>query len=321
MVNKQMEKIKTLQQAILYFSNEKVCVEFISRVKWGGEGKPFCPKCGSDNVIGLSTRPVFKCREKGCKKQFSIKAGTIFDNSPLPLSKLLPALWLVCNAKNGISSCELSRSLGIHQSSAWHLLHRCREAMRTGTFKKLTGKVELDATYVGGLEKFKHVDKKTPTSFKKGVRGGAGKTTVFGMLERGGELRAMVVMSESEKQVEPLIVKHVEQGSKLLTDAHGAYKTVAGRNPYEHESVEHMAKEYVRGEVHTNGLENFWTLFKRSVKGTYTQVAPFHVDRYLDEQMFRYNNRKTSDFDRFEQAVSQMFERKLTYATLTGKAS
>lgn len=320
-----MQQIKTLQQAIQYFSNELVCVEFISKLKWGDDGRPFCPKCGSDNVIGLRTRPVFKCREKGCKKQFSIKTGTIFESSPLSLTKLLTGLWLVTNAKNGISSCEVARSLGMSQSSAWHLLHRCREAMRTGSIgKKLSGTIEADATYVGGKEKFKHKDKKLSTPLNPfGAHGGAGKTVVLGMLERGGDVRAMVVKSEhSVPQIEAHLLRNVEEGSILSTDKHPTYSHVAIRNPshFDHQFVDHMV-EYVKGDVHTNGLENFWTLFKRSIKGTYTQCAPFHVDRYLDEQVYRYNNRKLNDWQRFEKVVSQIFDRKLPLAVLTSKLS
>ena len=305
-------EIKTLQQAILYFSNEKVCVEFISRLKWE-DGKPCCPKCGSDNCIGLSTRPVFKCREKGCKKQFSVKVGTPFQDSALPLSKLLVALWMVCNAKNGISSCEVARAIGIHQSSAWHLLHRCREIMRTGSFKKLSGEVESDETYIGGRENFKH-RAHIPSSFRN--VGTKGKTPVLGMLERGGEVRAMVVENARRKSLEPRVLENVELGSTLYTDQLPTYINIA-KDRYTHFSVNHMER-YVDGQIHTNGLENFWCLLKRGIKGTYTQIAPFHIDRYLDEQVFRYNNRKTDDYHRFELAVSQMFGKTLTYEALTG---
>ena len=308
--------IKTLQDAIRYFSDEPTCVKFISILKWGDDGRPFCPKCGSDNVIGLSTRPVFKCREKGCKKQFSVKVGTIFQDSALPLSKLLPALWLVCNAKNGISSHEVGRALGIRQASAWHLLHRCREAMRKGSFQKLTGIVEVDETYIGGKIRNKHKSKQT-YDFNTGRRDN--KTPVMGFLQRDGEVRAMVVENTSRNTLEPRILDNIETGATVYTDGHSGYDRIC--KTYEHEKVEHGAAEYVRGQVHTNSIENFWCLFKRSVRGTYTKLAPFHIDRYLDEQVFRFNNRKVTDYDRFCIAVSQMFERTLTYKELTGKLS
>lgn len=312
-----MQKIKTLQQAIQYFSNEAVCVEFISRLKWA-DGKPCCPKCGSDNVVGLKTRPVFQCREKGCKKQFSVKVGTPFEDSALPLTKLLPALWFVCNAKNGISSCELGRALGIRQATAWHLLHRCREIMRTGTFRKLQGEVEVDETYIGGKLKFMHKDRLAKMPRKNRAIIGH-KTVVMGMIERGGEVRAKVVDNAKHRSLLPEISENIEQGSKVYTDKLASYRNLSLLS-YDHSSVDHRYG-YVEGATHTNTLEGFWNLFKRSVKGTYTQLAPFHVDRYLDEQTFRYNNRKVTDFERFEKAVSQMFGKKLTYAELTGATS
>jgi transposase-like protein len=315
-----MQHPLSLQEAIIYFSNTKRCVDFLAELRWG-KGEAACPKCGSMNVKHLSTRQVWQCREKECKKQFSVKVGTIFEKSPVPLTKWLPVVWMIFNDKNGISSYEVAREIRVTQKTSWFMLHRVREAMRTGSFnKKLSGMVEADATYIGGLEKFKHKDKKTPTSFKKGVRGGLGKTTVLGMLERGGEIRAMVVKSENHlAEIEGHVIRNIADGTKLMTDGHGTYSNIALRNPlaYEHEFVNHM-DEYVRGEVHTNGLENFWCLLKRSIKGTYTQVAPFHVDRYLDEQMFRYNNRKATNYERFVLGLSQIVGRRLTYAELTG---
>ncbi len=306
---------KTLLEIVRHFSDEKTCVEFIAQLKWV-DGKPYCPKCGSDNCIGLSTRPIYKCREKGCKKQFSVKVGTIFENSPIPLTKWIPALWMIMNSKNGVSSCEIARSLGITQKSAWHLLHRCRKVLSTGTFQKLSGEVECDETYMGGKEKFKH-RRHIPSSFwvNKGVKG---KTPVMGMLEIGGEVRAQVIKSAGEKSLEPVVLQNIEEGSTLLTDGHPAYRTIAGRNTYQHGFVDHTTNEYVRGNVHTNGIENFWSCFKRTVKGTYIQIAPFHIDRYLDEQAFRYNTRKVTDKVRFEQGMSGIINRKLTYAELTG---
>jgi transposase-like protein len=304
--------MKSFLEAIKFFSDEAKCVEFIAQMKWE-DGKPACPKCGSMNVVGLKTRPVYQCKEQKCKKQFSVKVGTIFENCNVPLSKFLPCMWLVANCKNGISSCEVGRHLNVSQHSAWFMLHRCREAMSTGVFKKLSGKIEADETYVGGKEKFKHRNH-IPSSFW--VHGHQGKTAVLGILERGGEVRTTVIDNAKRKSIEPHILENVEQGSTLFTDQLLSYVNIAKEHGYEHHSVNHLDK-YVDGEIHTNGLENFWCLFKRAIKGTYTQVAPFHVDSYANEQAFRYNNRKTDDFGRFTQAMSQIFGKRLTYAELT----
>ena len=305
---------KTLLEAITYFSNEAVCVTFLSKYRWS-DGIPVCPHCGSKNVASLTSRPAYRCREKNCKKGFSLKTGSIMEDSPLPITKWVPAIWFVINHKNGVSSCEVARALGITQKSAWFMCHRIREAIQTAKIEKLKGAVECDETYIGGKEYFKHRNN-IPSSFR--VRGHKNKSAVMGMLERGGVVGAQVVNSDGLKVLEPVVIENIEEGSMLVTDQLGTYKLISQRNNYKHESVSHSTKEYVRGHIHTNTLEGFWNLFKRSVKGTYTQIAPFHIDRYLDEQVFRYNNRKTSDFGRFEQAVSQMFGKRLTYAELTG---
>lgn len=285
-------------------------------MKWE-DGKPVCPKCGSLNVGWMQTRPNWQCKERGCRKQFSLKQGTVFEGSNLPLTDWLPAMWMIINDKNGISSYELARGLGITQKSAWFMLHRIRKAMSTGTFRKLKGHVECDETYIGGKEHFKHRNN-IPTSFH--VRGHKGKTPVMGMLERGGEVRAAVVDNAKRKSLEPHVVENIEEGSTLFTDQLLSYVNIARNNGYEHYSVNHL-KTYVDGIIHTNGLENFWSLFKRSIKGTYIQIAPFHIDRYLAEQMFRYNNRKITDLQRFTLGVSQIFGKRLTYAQLVNSTT
>lgn len=303
---------RTLQQAFQYFTDDKTCVEFVSRMKWGEEGKPYCIKCGSDNVIGLSTRPVFKCREKGCKKQFSIKSGTVFENTNVSLTKWLPAFWMIVNDKNGISSCELGRALGISQPCAWFMLHRLREAVHVGFLEKMKGgEFEVDETFVGGKEQFKHKSK-TPSSLRN--RGQQGKTAVMGIVQRGGEVRAKVVPNTRRNVLEPEILKNVELGSVVYTDSKMSYYKLS--EYYQHGWVDHK-NDYVIGRAHTNTLENFWSLFKRSVKGTYIQIAPFHIDRYLTEQIFRYNTRKLNDGERFVKALQMIFDKRLTYDKLT----
>jgi transposase-like protein len=298
----------TLISAIRYYSNEAVCVEFLSRLKWEN-GVKRCPKCDSTEVYGLRTRKVFKCR--ACKKQFSIKVGTIMQDSPLPITKWVPAIWMVVNCKNGISSCEMARALGIKQSSAWHMNHRIRKAIENGSMVKLSGEVETDSTYIGGLEKNRHAHKRGTQ-----VQGGGGKAIVFGAVERKGSVQARVVDGLGKTDVENHVLSSVAIGSKLFTDEHPGYQNMAFA--YEHKSVNHSKGQYVDGNAHTNTIENYWSLVKRMIKGTYVSVAPFHLDRYLQEQGYRFNMRKGNDSSRFIQAASQIFGKTLTYAELTG---
>jgi transposase-like protein len=311
---------KTLQQAILHFSDYENCREFMIAVRWL-DGIVRCPHCESDRVTYLENARVYKCNEKHPKQKFSLKVGTVFEDSPIPLEKWLPAAWLLCNAKNGISSYELHRALEVTQKTAWFMLHRIRLAMQTGSFMKLGGSgapVEVDETFIGGKAKNMHTAKRKRLITR---RGGHDKTIVFGMLERGGRVQATIIPDRQGKTVEPILAKHVESGTAIHTDKMTGYTNL--REQYLHEVVDH-AIEYVNGQVHTNGLENFWSLLKRGINGTYVAVEPCHLDRYLDEQVFRYNNRATkdnplNDADRFMLAMSQIAGKRLTYAELTGK--
>lgn len=308
-----MNAPSTLMEAIQYFSNDAVCVEYMCRLRYD-EAKPVCPHCGSLNVGNMNTRPKFQCREKQCRKQFSLKRGTLMEDSPVSLNKWLVAIWQVCNCKNGISSYELARALKVTQATAWFMLHRIRIAMISGTFLKLKGHVEIDETYVGGKAINMHKAKKEAKGLTPG-RGHDSKTVVMGMVERGGQVVAKVVDNAQRRTLVPEIEKHVEEGSNVYTDALKSYDKLGEK--YNHSSIDHKY-EYVKGDTHTNTMENFWCLFKRSIKGTYVQVAPFHVDKYVTEQAFRYNERKTNDSDRFIKVVSQMFDRRLTYKELVG---
>lgn len=315
MVNKeQMHTPKTFLEAVTYFSSEVICVEYLSNIFWNGSEK-CCIKCGSVAIYGMRTRPVFKCRD--CKKQFSIKSGTVMQKSPLPITKWLPAIWMVINDKNGISSYEVARALGVSQQTSWFMLHRIREAVQNGSITKLSGEIEIDETYVGGKTKFMHKDKlaKLP---KKHRRIDGDKTVVMGIVERKGEIRAKVVKDAKRQSLLPEIWKNVENGSNVYTDKLRSYDVLSER--YEHKTVDHNVT-YVNGDAHTNTLENFWMLFKRSVKGTWVHIAPEHTDRYLDEQIFRYNNRKNTDAERFEKAASSIFGKRLTYQELIGRSA
>lgn len=301
---------KTLLEAIKYFSDLDTCNTFIAQMRWP-DGVT-CPHCQSKAVSYLTTRRKWKCMAKECHKQFSAKVGSIMEDSPIGLDKWLAAIWMIANCKNGVSSYEIHRAVGITQKSAWFLLHRIRLAMQTGTFEKLSGQVEVDETYIGGLSRNMHRDKRG----KLGGTGGSGKVAVMGLLERNGKVRAKVIGNNKRETLHGEVRTHVEQGAELFTDSWVSYN---GLNAdYIHQVINH-AEKYVDGQIHTNGIENFWSLLKRGIKGTYVSVEPFHLFRYLDEQTFRFNTRKGKDADRFVEAVKNVAGKRLTFEELTGK--
>jgi transposase-like protein len=302
---------QTLQEAIPYFKDPETCTTFMAQLRWPNGVS--CPICEGKAVSYLSTRRMWKC--KACKKQFSVKQGTVMEDSPIGLDKWLAAIWLISNAKNGISSCEISRALDITQKSAWFLLHRIRLAMQNGTFEKLGGQVEVDETYIGGLARNMHRDKRHA---KITGTGGSGKVAVMGLLERNGKVRAKVICDATQGTLHSEVKCHVEQGAELFTDGWKGYSGLHA--DYIHQVIEH-AEKYVDGQIHTNGIENFWSLLKRGIKGTYVSVEPFHLFRYLDEQTFRFNTRKGKDAERFIQTVKQVTGKRLTYDELTGHLS
>jgi transposase-like protein len=305
-----MEEPKTLLEAVRHFEDHAHCVEFIVAYCW--DGKLSCLRCGSLRMSQIKGRPTMSCKD--CRYQQSIKVGTIFEKSPLPLSKWLPTVWLVANAKNAISSHEIGRAIGVTQKTAWFMAMRIREAVCTRNFKKLSGSVETDESYIGGREVFRHWDKKT------GKVGGADKTAVWGAVERdGGRVVAKVITSQKVPDIQAEVLAHVDTSAKLYSDELTAYKGV-GKKYASHGIVNHGEREYVKGDAHTNTIEAFWSLFKRGLKGTHIHVAPFHVDRYLDDQSFRYNHRKRTDSGRFQVSMSQIRGRRLTWNQLTGKA-
>ncbi|MGH9759554.1 MAG: IS1595 family transposase, partial [Blastocatellia bacterium] len=275
-----------------------------------------CPTCGCRQVSFLSTRRLWKCKNAHPKRQFSIKVGSIFEDSPLPLDKWLVAMWQIINCKNGVSSYEVGRALRVTQPTAWFMMHRIRTAMQRGSFEKFgaSGPVEADESMIGGLARFMHKDRKAQ---KITGTGGAGKELVMGLLDREtGKVHVTHVKDRKRKTLQDHVKEHVVSGAELFTDELASY---AGLDKdYVHKFVNH-AERYVEGNVHTNGIENFWSLLKRGLKGTYVSVEPFHLFRYLDEQAFRYNERKGDDGDRFVKAASSAFGRRLTYKELTGK--
>jgi transposase-like protein len=299
-----------LMAAIRHYSNPLTCVQEVASVKWP-KGEPVCPRCSSKKASFLKTRLMWKCM--ACKKQYSVKVGTIFEDSAIGLDKWLCAMWMLANCKNGVSSYEVARALEVTQKTAWFMLHRIRYAQHTGSINKMTGTVEADETFVGGAARFMHADKREEMIHG---RGPVGKAIVFGLLEREtGKVRTSVVEGRRKHHLHAQIRENVEPKAALYTDA---LKSYDGLDEYKHKVVDH-AEKYVDGAVHTNRLENFWSLLKRSIKGTYVSVEPFHLFRYLDEQSFRYNERKATDAERFQKVLGSVAGKRLTWNTLTSQ--
>lgn len=305
----------TLVDAIRHFADPDVTLATMVSLRWP-EGA-CCPTCGAKDVRFIKTRRMWECKAIHSRRQFTAKVGTIFEDSPLSLDKWFVAIWMIANCKNGVSSYEIHRAIGVTQKTAWFMLHRIRLAMQAGTLLKAEGTVEADETFVGGLAKNMHKAKREQ---KITGTGGAGKAIVMGILERGtdgkgSKVRARVVQSTQKAVLHAEVRRHVEPGSALYTDAHNGYRGLSV--DYKHEIVDH-AVEYVRDNVHTNGMENFWSLLKRGLKGTYISVEPYHLFRDIDEQVFRFNERKLSDFGRFTSVLSWVSGLRLTYKELIG---
>ncbi len=312
---------KTLIEAIRYFSDPDTCLQFLIPIVW--PDGPTCPHCQAKDAHFIATRRIWRCKNRHDKRQFSIKVGTIFEDSPIPLDKWMVATWMIANCKNGISSCEVAKDLGITQKSAWFMLHRVRLAMHTGSFRKFGGnggEVEADETFIGGKARNMHKSVKARRITGQG-HNNIDKVIVMGVLERGGHVRAQVVPDRKKETLQPIVRENVQAGAAIFTDELWGYDGL--RSEYQHEVVDHAVK-YVEGRVHTNGMENFWSLLKRGLNGTYVSVEPFHMFRYLDEQTFRYNNRghrknPVTDFERFKMVLGRIAGKRLTYSHLTGK--
>jgi transposase-like protein len=334
-------EVKTLQQAIVHFSDKENCRQFMVFMRWP-DGVPHCPYCDATKLTWLAKDGRYRCYGDHKPQKFSLKVGTVFEDSAIGLEKWLPAAWLICNAKNGISSYEIARSLEVTQKTAWFMMHRIRLAMVSKSFMKMGGSdggpVEVDEAYIGGEPKNRHKSKRNQNpkmiphesgymvknpAYKSVAGRGTEKVPVFGMLDRETrQVRAQVIPDVKREVLMNAILGNVEKKSTVYSDGLRDYIPLKALE-FVHETVNHV-DEYVRGEVHTNGIENFWSLLKRGLKGTYVSVEPFHLDRYIAEQVFRFNNRATKDnpledSDRFMLAMSQIVGKRLTYAELTGK--
>lgn len=312
---REIEAPETLFEAMNYFSDEAKAHEFLISLRWPN-GEVRCPRCHHKEVSYVQTRKVWKC--KTCKKQFSIKVGTVMEDSPIKIGTWLCAFWLIANAKNGVSSYEIHRALGVTQKTAWFLLHRIRLAMQDGSFFTFKGDVEADETYIGAKARYMHKDRRTGVG-----HAGMKKTPVQGVLERTTDgkhsrVKLKVLNTNRKTEIQTMVRDIVEQGSAVYTDSLRSYQGL--EDSYVHEVIDHL-ETYARGKIHTNGLENFWSLLKRALKGTYVAVEPFHLFRYCDEQAFRFNERKNEEGDkgRFLTAVNGMFGKTLRYAKLIGQ--
>jgi transposase-like protein len=306
---------RTLLEAVTYFADPDRAHAYA--VKWRWPNGVACPRngCGSASVQFIATRKKWRCKE--CKRQFSVRVGTIFEDSPISFSKWLPAFWLLANTKNGTSSHELGRALGVTQKTAWFMFHRIRLAMKAESLMPLAGEVEADETFVGGVSR---TSWKARSGFVKLPHGPAtGKATVFGMVQRGkdgkpSQARAMVVPNHKASSLIPKIYANVVTGSTLYTDALRSYRQTD--RDFVHEFIDHSLA-YVEGRVHTNTIENFWSCVKRTLHGTYIAVRPFHLDAYLDEQVFRFNAREDDDAGRFVATLKGADGKRVTYKALT----
>jgi transposase-like protein len=303
---------KGLHDAIIYFADKERVLAFAVAYRWP-EGVT-CPYCTCPVVSFVSTRSIWKCLNKACHKQFSVKVGTIFEDSPISLSKWFTAMWMLTNCKNGVSSYEIHRAIGVTQKTAWFMLHRIRAAMKARSFdKKLAGIVEADECHIGGLMGNMHKDRRERIKGGRKANSSTGKTIVQAVLERSGEVRTQVLNDLTLAPRLDFLQANVEEDAKLMTDE--GYDSPRVDSAFEHEFVNHKL-EYVRGNVHCNGVENFWSLLQRGLNGTYIAVEPEHLGAYVDEQAFRYNNRKDNDAGRFEKTLTQTTGRRLTYKDL-----
>jgi transposase-like protein len=306
---------KTLKEAVEFFANADNCREYVVARRWANG--VICPRCGSSAVKFQPLHNRWQCAVHHDRRQFTTKTGTIFEDSPLGMDKWLLAMWLIANCKNGVSSYEIHRAVGVTQKTAWFMLQRIRKAMQDEhSGGKLGGEVEVDETYIGGKARNMHKDRRERAL--DGAGGGkTGKVGVQGILQRGGKIRVEVINDAKYGTLVPNVRKHVDVGATVYTDEWGAYRGLQAW--YNHDVINHM-ESYVSGNVHTNGIENFWSCLKRTLNGTYVSVEPFHLFRYIDEQAFRYNNRKPmDDGDRFSFLVRKVVGKRLTYAELTGK--
>ncbi|WP_430909231.1 IS1595 family transposase [Maribacter sp. 2-571] len=310
-------QFKSLPQLLDYFKEESTGIAYYEQIRWGDE--PACPHCGA--LKPYKTNRGWKCSDKECRKKFTVRVGTIFENSKIPFRIWFAAIWLCTEHKKGISSVQLGIDLGITQKTAWFVLHRIREMLREKAPQMLGDKnmVEIDAAYVGGKEGNKHFPKKRSSEDKNLTNEGRpykGKKAILGIIERNGKVALKYVDGETTKNMVEFVKTHVPQDSTIYSDEAPAYKQL--KKTYKHDNVKHSLNIYVEGQVHTNTIENFWSVLKRGLYGVYHQISDKHISRYLDEYAARFNNRNKTSNERFNQFLEGS-ESVLPYKALINK--
>lgn len=305
-----LQKFKTLVDLLTYFDSEQVCRDYLEAIRWGTDLKCAYKDCDGDKVFKFGNGKVYKCAK--CKRQYSVRVGTIFEDSKISLAKWYAAIYLITSHKKGISSLQLHRDLGVTQKTGWYMLHRVRHSLGLQQEEKLTGTIEADETFMGGKEGNKHKSKRIEASQGRS----SAKTPVAGLIERGGNLIAKQVPDTSGKSLRPFILANVTQGSNLNTDEWFGYNGL--KAVYNHNIISHSENEYVRNSIHTQSIEGFWSLLKRSVYGIYHSVSNKHLQQYVNESVFRYNTRKQSENERFNYMLSNL-KTHITLKQLTNK--
>lgn len=304
-----LHKFSNLLELLAYFSNEQKCRDYIEQIRWSDN--IICPHCEHKKCFKFKDGKKYRC--DSCKMDFSVRTGTIFADSRISLQKWFAAIYLITSHKKGISSLQLHRDIGVTQKTAWFILHRIRKTLGIKNDEKLSGTIEADETFIGGNEKNRHESKKTENTQGRSVKT---KTAVAGVIERGGNVIAEKVKTTKGYHLKPFVIKNVEFGSTVCTDEWGGYKGIS--KIFFHKKINHKDGEYVNGHIHTNSIENFWSLLKRGVTGIYHNISDKHTQSYVDEFVFRYNSRDCSEDFRFDKMLNNI-NTHLTYKELISK--
>lgn len=311
-----MFQFKSLAEVVMKFPDNATCISYLELLRW--DGKPVCPHCGCEKVYRIkAVKQPYKCGDKFCAKKFSVLIGLVFEATNIPLPKWFLAIYLNTAHKKGISSIQLSKDLNITQKSAWHMLHRIREMMRTKNAPQMENVVEIDEVYIGGKMKNKHKKVRAEYALDKTKYLSGNKVGVLGMIQRDERIVTLKVIDSAKQTLKEMIKDNVHPSASIVTDSLLAYRGLA-LSFNQHEIIHHDKNEFVRGDVSTNTIEGFFSLLKRSIFGIYHQVSHKHLSRYCDEIAYRYNTRDMKDGDRFVLSMANM-QGRLKYSTLIQK--